>query len=282
MPSKKVISIFIICSALVFTIIIISKPEAPYSNSNLKSTVSVSGKNPEVNTGDNPNWQKEISGIGEGVIAPEEATSTEETLTDAFSRSFMSNYLALKQSGSYNDTSATNLINQSLDFINKTDIKQFEIKDIIISPDNSKASLTKYGNDLGSALKTNRPEGGAKNEMEIFKEMLRAEDPSFKKDLLYISETYNNLGISLSKIIVPSKFAEKHLSSMNALRAISEAVADLSTALEDPVKSIQAINSYEKNFGVLTENSRVVKVELVKAGVNYKQGENGYYFYFGI
>src|SRR6185369_17890005 len=100
----------------------------------------------------------------------------------------------------YDSASAQILLDKSANFLEPAQKIEYFLKDIIISADNSKIAVTKYGNDLGWSFKVNKPTGEAKNEIVIFGQMMQNKDESQSLELKNIAEVYRNTAISLSKI----------------------------------------------------------------------------------
>ena len=283
MPSRKVLSIFIITFALVIAITLVAKPNTKRSIENSIKSAGIISKGPEIKTTASADWQDALSSINSGAITDYTKTNTpSETLTDEFSRSFMQNYLNLKQSGSLDSTSATKLVSDSEKFL-QADIKNtYSLKNITISADNSLGAITKYGNALGSAFKTNKPKGAIRNELTIFKEMSDNKDDKENIELKNIAQVYKNLSLSLSLITVPSSFSSDHINMTNSINNISDAVKIMSQGFKDPLKSLQALSVYSQNFQTLMSSREKIQVNILKAGANYKQGDNAYFLYFGL
>jgi hypothetical protein len=279
MPSKKVISTFIIIAALTFTIIFVSQPKSIVNKSIDKISGSLSS-GPEIKTSElNTNWQSDLENITP-LSNTAEASST-ESLTDSFSRSFMANYLSLKESGTLDSNSAQTLIDKSANFIDPGTQPAYQVKDIVINSDNSRLAITKYGNDLGFAFRINAPKE-KKNEVAIFGSMMQTQDKSKVLELQNIAQIYSNTAASLARIVVPSSFASDHLKFINAINNISTAITNMSHGLSDPLKALQGMTAYSQNFEEAARLRSSIGKAILKSGANYKQGEDGYYFFFGI
>ena len=69
-----------------------------------------------------------------------------DTLTDTVAVSLISNYLAMKQSGSLDADSAQKLIDQTLSYANQnTQTTLYTQKDLDVIADNGNTSITNYG-----------------------------------------------------------------------------------------------------------------------------------------
>ena len=96
MPSKKIISVFIVVAALVFAIIIAFGRDKSSVVINVASNLVTGDK---ISIPENPAWQEELlkANAKAEKVQIENSTSTEETVTDKASIGLISNYLALKQ-----------------------------------------------------------------------------------------------------------------------------------------------------------------------------------------
>ncbi|MEK9185684.1 MAG: hypothetical protein AAB863_02810, partial [Patescibacteria group bacterium] len=160
MPSRKIISIFIVAVALVASIILgFGKNSSIGVVREIANTGALS-KGPEIKIPENKNWLSDLSPL---TLNPAEVSSLEASatpnLTAQVSESLIANYLALRQGGDLNDTSAFELVNQAATFTESAFVatKTYTTADILVSPDNSQEAIRKYGNDLGNALKINIP-----------------------------------------------------------------------------------------------------------------------------
>jgi hypothetical protein len=280
MPSRRVIAAFIISISLVAAIIIVKEPRKISEKIESTSFGSLTS-GPDIKAIRNDSWQEETQDISKGVTKTQ-TSSTTETFTDEFSRSLMANYLALKKSGDTDPNSTQELITKASEFIDNTNISQYNIKDITVSPDNSKAALTKYGNDLGLAVKINEPAGEAENEILLITEMMTDMDASIAPKLKNISAIYRNTAASLAKVIVPSTMLSSHLKMVNGLQGLSNGVSDMSSGVTDTFLGIRGLQTYTTSHTMVEESRSEIMTGILKSGANYKQGENGYYFFFGI
>jgi len=84
LPSKKVLSVFVLTAALVAAIIIAFSRDKASSAINYTSDL-VAGE--KVSIPENPNWQNELSGVSQNTapVQISENTPTESTLTDTVS-----------------------------------------------------------------------------------------------------------------------------------------------------------------------------------------------------
>ena len=176
MPSKKVLSILIVAVAFVAAVIIAFGRD--------KSSTAISFANnlvagDKVSIPENKNWQAELGTVSAD-IGPIEANNstnnTPETMTDVVSRTFISNYLSLKQDGALDATSAQSLIDKTDSLLTESGLKPYTINDFMLIEGSDKLSIEKYGESLGNALRDNKT-SKIKNELEIFKEAVEKNDP---------------------------------------------------------------------------------------------------------
>jgi hypothetical protein len=167
LPSKKVLSVFVVIAALVASIIIAFGRDKTSSAVNFASNLVAGDK---VSIPENPSWQNELGVVGENQeqIQTESGTTTEETTTDVISRTLIANYLALKQSDKLDNISAQELVDKTLEYIEKSGGEVVKITQLNIIPDNGKETMASYGENLGNILKSNKPKE-VKKELEIIK-----------------------------------------------------------------------------------------------------------------
>ncbi|HEY4515956.1 MAG TPA: hypothetical protein VJH67_02085 [Candidatus Paceibacterota bacterium] len=282
MPSRKVISLFIVCVALVVSIIIASGIKSP---STIALNTGLLSKGPEINLPQNTNWEGDVSALSlaEVNVSEIQKSSTGNT-TDAIAESLMSNYLALRQNGELNNGSVQKLIDQASDFSDDTGAtkKTYSSKDIVVSVDNSKEATKEYGTALGNILKINNSSQKGRAELQAFRELTSTKDISKGKELKIIGEDYKKIAQSFAKIKVPSSYVESHLIFINSIEGLGGAVNDMAKVLEDPIKGLSGIGIYQSNLSIMLLEMNRIRVKILKDGVVYKQGERGYYLYYGI
>lgn len=282
MPSRKIISVFIVAVASVASIILV------FGNKNAKSAItgSLVSEGPEVKIPENKNWLSDLSPLA---LNPEEisilAASSSQNLTEEVSQSLMANYLSLRQSGNLNDTSAQNLINQALDFTESSFSnakKTYTSADIVVSLDNSQAAVRMYGAELGNAFKINKP-AQTKNEILLFSEILKSQDKSRVSELKEIAGIYRKFAATLKNIRAPSSYAAMHLEILNSIDEIAGSIDDMAIIFDDPLRSMRGIGDYQGGYAEFAAAVSKIRLKILKEDkVIYKQGESGYYLYYGI
>lgn len=285
MPSRKIISIFIVAAALVVSIILGFGKNSSISAVREIANTGLLSKGPEVKIPQNKNWLSDLSPL---TLNPVEVSSLEASttpnLTAQVSESLIANYLALRQGGDLNDTSAFELVNQAAAFTESaaSSPKTYTTADILVSSDNSQAAIRQYGNDLGNAFKINKPTQ-VKNELAIFYEIMQTKNRTKIAELKEVASVYKNLTSSLKKIKIPSGYINTHLEMLNNLNKIANSIGDMTMIFEDPLLALQGLGNYKEGYiGSITTMTKILLQILKEDNILYKQGESGYYLYYGI
>ena len=279
-PSKKVLSIFIITIALVVAIIIGFGRDKSSQAINYASNLVVGEK---VSIPENPNWQSELGGIALPAQAGQNTTSssTGDSVTDTISKSLISNYLALKQSGTLDNTSAQNLVDQTINLFDQTGDKTVLTTELNIIPDNGTQSMIEYGENLGNVLKNNRPKEII-DEREIIKNAISSKDYSKLNELDSVIAVYEKIASDLMKTPVPQTFVKAHLDMVNGAKSMAIALKEIKTVFNDPIKGLQTLELYNNGVTIFVEATRATRDFINKNNIVYKQGSGGYYLLYGI
>lgn len=288
LPSKKVLSVFIVIAALVASIIITFGRDKSSQAINFASNLVIGEK---ISLPENPDWQDELG----GAIPPAQAgqdvepvqvgggTSTPETVTDTVSTSFMSNYLALKQSGTLDATSAQKLVDQTINYIDQktTQTSAITQRDLNVIADNGKQSIIDYGEALGNIAKS-KTQTDIKEELGILMQMTQSEDQSKINDLDDIITDYENIAAALTKMPVPKTFVKAHLDLVNSTNGITSAFKEIKNVFNDPLRGLTALQLYQKSATTLSLAMNATITFIKQNNIIYKQGSGGYYLLYGI
>jgi hypothetical protein len=282
LPSKKVLSVFILVAALVVSIIVAFGRDKASSAINFTSNLVVGDK---VLMPENPNWQNELGKVSASaaITKTEESTSTEETLTDVVSRTFMSNYLALKESGNLSSSSAQDLIDKTLEYIGHTETggQAVQVSQLNVVADNGKQSVMDYGENLGMILKINKPKD-PKEGLSIFSQAVQSNSPSKINELDGIIAVYQKVAGELVKMPVPKTFVKAHLDITNGVKGGIIALTEMKAVFSDPFKGLSAVQLYQNSVITFTQAFRATNDFLKQNNVVYKQGSGGYYLLYGL
>lgn len=279
LPSKKVLSLFILATALVTSIILAFGKEKSGTAINFASNLVAGDK---ISIPENPDWQNELGQVtisGNDLIAKTEETA--QTTTDIVSTSIASNYLVLKQSGALDQESAQKLIDQNIDFINQNGEKIVATSELNVISDNGLQTITEYGENLGTILRKNRP-AIVKNEVEIITKALETNDQSKIEELQEIIIVYNNITNDLLKMKVPKTFVKAHLDMINGSKGITLALKKIQGVFGDPIQGLPTLQIYSEGANILTKSLQATSNFIVENKVVYKQGSGGYYLLYGI
>ena len=279
LPSKKVLSIFILTVALVVAVIITFGRE---KSSGVINSVNNLVAGEKISIPENPNWQNELGGVTTNTEPiQEEDTSTTETATDVVSKTLMSNYLALKQSGTLDATSAQKLVDQTASLVGQLGSSVVLDTKLNIIPDNGLQSITNYGENLGNILKNNKPTE-IKNEIEIISTAVSSRDPSKINELDPIIVIYEKIASDFEKMPVPKTFVRAHLDMTNGVKGITVALKEMKSVFSDPIKSLAAMQLYQEGIIVFTQPLQASRAFIYQNKIIYKQGSGGYYLLYGI
>ena len=280
LPSKKVLSTFILVMAMVVAIIIAFGREKSSTAINFASNLVMGDK---ISIPANPNWQAELGNVAVNLdqTKQEDNESIEETATDIVSRSLISNYLALKQNGTLNNESAQKLIDQTLALTNQLGGQVVLETKLNIIPDNGVQTITDYGNNLGNILKNSRQQR-MKNELDIISQAIATREPSKIKELDDIIVVYENIATDLTLMPVPQTFVKAHLDIINGIKGMVISLKEMKTIFDDPIRSLTSIQLYGDGITIFTQALKATVVFIVQNKIIYKQGSGGYYLLYGI
>ncbi len=279
LPSKKVLSILILTTALVVAVIIAFGRDKNNKTINFASNLVAGDK---VSLPKNPNWQNELNNVTTGINQTEEnASTTKETATDIISRSLISNYLALKQSGNLNQQSAKKLVSQTVNLTNQLGNKVVLNTKLNIVANNGRQSILDYGENLGNILKKNRPKE-LKNELKIISQAVELRDPSKINELDSVIVVYQKIVDKLIKMPVPQTFAKAHLDLTNGLKGVIISLTEMKTIFNDPIKSLSYMQLYKESVNKFTQAIKATDIFIIQNKIIYKQGSGGYYLLYGI
>ena len=279
LPSKKILSLFVLAVGIVAAIIIAFGKETTGSAIDRVGNL-VAGE--KINVPENPDWQLELGTISENIAPIELAdTTTTSTMTDDVSRTLMSNYLALKQGGTLTNTSAQNLVESTLSYVGQLDINSIPNQDLLVIPDSGTQSMRDYGEILGLVLKANKPRT-PRNEITIIEEAIAQKDPEKLKELEDIATTYKHIAEELAVMPVPQKFTKAHLDMIDGANGMSKGLREIAQVLGDPFRGLAGIQIYQQSGIAFMQAKQATAAYLAQNGIVYKQGSGGYYLMYGI
>ena len=278
LPSKKILSFLILTTALVGSIIIGFGRDKGSKPINLAQNLVAGDK---ISVPGNPNWQNELGQATDTVPPLTTPESEEQNTTDAVSIAITSNYMALKQSGKLDQTSAQKLVDQTLNYVSQTNNQITRISELNVIPNNGIRSIAEYGENLGIILKTSKPQT-VKNEVQIITIAIESKDQSKIDELDEIIAVYEALTLKLKKMPVPEIFVKAHLDMVNGVMGMALALKEIKVVFGDPLKGLSALQLYKEGATIFTQSIKATRIFINQNSIIYKQGSGGYYLLYGI
>ena len=279
LPSRKILSLFILVFGIVASILI------TYNNNGattIKNGVGNLVAGDKISIPDNPDWESEFKALSNNLNPIELASSTDtETYTDSISKSLMLNYLTLKNQGDLSQSSAQELVDTTINYIDSLGSNKLESVSLRIVPDNGKISLLEYGDKLGNILKVNKPKE-LENELKIIEAAVTTKDVAKLNDLDNVVITYEKIASEMAVMSVPKIFVKAHTDMVNGLRVMALGVKEMKAVFEDPFRGLAGMQTYQEGGRVFIEAYQATVLFMLQNKVNYKQGTGGYYLYYGI
>jgi flagellar motor component MotA len=283
LPSKKIFSFLLIVGGLVAAIIIAFGGDRAGVAVNKVGNIMAGEK---ISLPENQDWKSDLSRVGDTSVTPintekADVETGDETITDDVSRTFISNYLNLKQSGSLTPESSQNLVNSTATYIEKLGERKVDEAKLYVIPDEGKKTIIWYGEKLGSILKNNQPKS-VKNELDILSEAVESRDPSKMQELDGIIAIYKNMEKELSAMAVPKTFVKAHTDITNGVRGMILGLEEMKMVFGDPFKGLFGMQMYQEGGNLFIEAFKATQLFFIQQNISYKQGSGGYYIIHGI
>lgn len=189
----------------------------------------------------------------EDLVAQEKAVSEskQNTLTAAYARKFLTDYLILKkQKGELSELDKESLVQTFMDSLEPLTVNDtYNISNIKISNDISEASVMKYANEIKKIFIDDKQ--GLISEPETFEALLKniqEGNPEFQKNIEYLNYAigkYEELIKKLLAIIVPEELEENHLEAINGFNNVKFAIKNMALAHADPVMAVMGRKLYD-------------------------------------
>ena len=189
----------------------------------------------------------------EDLVAQEKAASDskQNTLTAAYARKFLTEYMTLKQQkGELSGLDKESLVQSFMDSLEPLTVDDaYNISNIKISNDASESSIKKYANDMKKIFIDE--DHGFINELDVFEALfknIKEGNPDFQKNiesLNYSIGKYEELINKLIDTIVPKILSKDHLEAINGLNNVKFAIKNMAFAPSDPVKAMMGRKLYD-------------------------------------
>lgn len=257
MPSSKIVSVFILCLALVISTWLFSKNYSISTSTltnNQPNAESLSAR-PYIESGQDEEWKKLLSKIEPkdqvftDLTKNNPNTFDDTTITAQVAKDFFSQYLLLKKGGA--DLTQENIAQIAQNISSTPEYTQvpaarYVAKNLIIIPTNTE-NLKKYKNNVNLSLKT-RSAQIKDDPILIITEALRTDDEKVLNRLDPIIISAKSLIDDFLKMNVPESAMMVHLAMLNAFsNGLTDLEAFRSTTI-DPVKALASIGQYNKHL----------------------------------
>ncbi len=258
MPSNKIISVSILCLALIVSTWLLSKnttKSSSVSQNNINAVETVSAR-PYIESTKNNEWQKMLVKIDPKYQVAVDLTKSkpdsfdETTLTAQAAKDFFSQYLLAKQGGSEVTQEEVSKIAQnvsSLPQYTKTSGAVYLTTNLNIDPATDALTLKKYKDAVNLALKTWTSQI-KENPLTILGDAIKSEDENQLKrfdPLIFVGKNLINDFINMS---VQKNAVNVHLALLNSFSNLLSDTEAMKVAIKDPLKAMAAIGQYNKHI----------------------------------
>jgi len=198
--------------------------------------------------------------------------------TDQVSRSLLTQYLALKQSGTPITGSALFSLIQNIPEYQAPPltVPVYTENDIFISQSSDTTALRTYGNNLGSLLVV--PDGeNPESELLVLLTFIQTREQGVLGDgLADVIQRYTNVLNGMKNISVPKTLSQKHLTLMNALAKVRSDLELFKNLDEDPFLALSAVQNYNKDSTARATAFASIYSYLTEQGITYDESEPGF------
>ena len=207
--------------------------------------------------------------------------SPEGTLTDLFSKSFFTLYIAAKQangglelsSAQVDDLAAKALANLSDMDVAAPDFKT--ARDITVSGSGADALKAFAASAEEVFLKNKKGITATKNELGYLQDVIQKGDTSALPHLVELAKVYRGIAAGLAALPVPAELAAGDLAFINALMRESGIVSDFARVNIDPLATMLALDQYSQLDQSLTGTFVDISNVYTAAGITIPAGAPG-------
>ena len=260
MPNSKILTILIICLAIVISIWLFSrKPQSlVVVSQNATSSISVATyRNIDQNV--NTDWQKILVSIDPknqqitDLTSNNSETFDETTLTSQMAKDFFSQYLlAAKNDTQITAEKADEIANNVLTSPQYTETKGaiYLASNLHIKSKTDTDSVKKY-NQLIIEIIKNRTSGVTTDPLSLFYTALQKNDEQSLVGLDPIIRIRKGMIDDFLQMDVPADAVNVHLGLLNAYSNLLSSLEGMRVVFSDPVRSFASINQYQKSVDSL-------------------------------
>lgn len=181
--------------------------------------------------------------------------SVATTATDMISRKILLEYTNIQTktaTTTISDADASRIANSLASEITLPEKKDYSLKNLNISNDNSLAAGTTYKNALTTILKEHAVTEKTENEVGIFVVGVSTKDEAEMKKLITKAAAYDTLIKKLIALKTPSTIAPLHLKLVQSYETLRVATIGMSKVLTDPAVGIAALTEYRSGVEALS------------------------------
>jgi hypothetical protein len=289
--SVKNIILIAVAVAIIVVAFIVSRYENPtyaVSADNTQNSMQLSVITADVTSSTDAisyagNWEKTlstaVSGPWENSSSSTTASSTPLSPTEKFGQDLFSLYSQAENSGEdvTDPTVQQAIVGKVLaDGSVLPAPKPYTISDLKISPDNSIAALTAYGNAAGLVYVENYIQH--QGELTIVQNSLDSNDPTILKQLDPIIAEYQGMLKGELAVTVPSSMEDFHLDLVNAFNELIFADQGFEETYSDGLTSLNGLNIYQQGANDLDTALAGIKTRLNLSNITYTAQEPGIIF----
>ncbi|MEX0931496.1 MAG: hypothetical protein WDZ88_01975 [Candidatus Paceibacterota bacterium] len=201
--------------------------------------------------------------------------------TDKLAQDVFTEYLALKNSG----TAVTDeeIVSQIATHIKNSSAPTGEpyTQNDVQSISTNTQTLRVYAETMGTLLSVNSPKTGG-SEIELLQRALNGGGQREIDGIIEISRLYGAIADGAREVSVPSDLVDTHIALVTNLTAMEQVIFDLSFALKDPLRAVNATSVYVKVLDNVTASLNKISFYYSEKGISFEQGTSGYLFIHAI
>lgn len=255
MPSKKVLSVVIVClSTIISTFLIVSVPT--FQKSTIKKAGVLKIENSPIEIAPkNDEWKKLLSNVKssdeKNNSSPKVNTvpHTSTSLTANAARDLISQYIILTKDGSFTEAERNTLLNNifSQSKYTQSSGPVYLSSNLKITTTNTSQTLTDYKTRVELVLK-NRSSEIKENPQDIILSGMENKDEEILKKLDPIITSGKKMIQDLLEVETPTTAVKVHLGIINATSKVINDIENSRNALSDPVKGLISLSQISKNI----------------------------------
>lgn len=257
MPSSKIISVFILCIAIVFSVWLFSNSNPATNTISQKiEDVEVVTPRPYIETAGNDDWKKLLTKIDPKDQVFTDLTSKSKdgsyddtTVTSQLAKDFLSQYLlAKKGGGDLKPEEMANIVNNiaSSPQYSKTLGATYMTKNLRIAKENNEQTRKKYKDTVNLILK-NRSSQIKDNPASIMNQAMKSQNEKTLERLDPIIFTAKGFIDDYLNVEVPEGALNIHIAMINSVSNLLSDLEAMRSYVKDPIKSLSAFGLYEKH-----------------------------------